>query len=145
MSWLRRLTNNNTPVNTEVLWGGGLWWRTAESRSPAASPYGAQSAASTYAQSQRTTPSAYCQGRLKRGGRDSNPQPPARQAGTGVSQGQQQAQVVDSAKTASPAASPYGAGTAPQLDQIVAAWPALSDAMKAGIVAMVVTSTKKNE
>ena len=18
--------NNNTPVNTEVLWGGGLWW-----------------------------------------------------------------------------------------------------------------------
>ena len=19
-------TNNNTPVNTEVLWGGGLWW-----------------------------------------------------------------------------------------------------------------------
>ena len=20
------LFNNNTPVNTEVLWGGGLWW-----------------------------------------------------------------------------------------------------------------------
>ncbi len=20
------LNNNNTPVNTEVLWGGGLWW-----------------------------------------------------------------------------------------------------------------------
>ena len=19
-------TNNNTPVNTEVLWGGGVWW-----------------------------------------------------------------------------------------------------------------------
>ena len=56
-----------------------------------------------------------------------------------------QPQIVDSTKTASPAASPYGAGTAPQLDQIVAAWPALSDAMKAGIVAMVVTSTKKNE
>ncbi len=20
--------NNNTPVNTEVLWGGGVWWGT---------------------------------------------------------------------------------------------------------------------
>jgi hypothetical protein len=24
--------NNNTPVNTEVLWGGGLWWGMAKGR-----------------------------------------------------------------------------------------------------------------
>ena len=23
---MHRHLNNNTPVNTEVLWGGGLWW-----------------------------------------------------------------------------------------------------------------------
>jgi hypothetical protein len=26
-SWTAQVNiNNNTPVNTEVLWGGGLWW-----------------------------------------------------------------------------------------------------------------------
>ena len=26
---MRRHLTNNTPVNTEVLWGGGLWWAMA--------------------------------------------------------------------------------------------------------------------
>ncbi len=27
-----RYLNNNTPVNTEVLWGGGLWWGTTRGK-----------------------------------------------------------------------------------------------------------------
>ena len=26
--------NNNTPVNTEVLWGGGVWWGAAKGHGP---------------------------------------------------------------------------------------------------------------
>ena len=28
--------NNNTPVNTEVLWGGGLWWGLLRTSAPTA-------------------------------------------------------------------------------------------------------------
>jgi hypothetical protein len=38
--------------------------------------------------------------------------------------------------------SSYGAGSDPQLDQVVTAWPALAANLKAGIVAMVVASTE---
>ncbi len=31
---LRHL-KNNTPVNTEVLWGGGLWWGLLRTSAPA--------------------------------------------------------------------------------------------------------------
>ena len=31
---MHRHLNNNTPVNTEVLWGGGLWWGVTTDKRP---------------------------------------------------------------------------------------------------------------
>ena len=33
---IHRHLNNNTPVNTEVLWGGGLWWGSLRTSAPTA-------------------------------------------------------------------------------------------------------------
>ena len=33
---MHRHLNNNTPVNTEVLWGGGLWWGLLRTSAPTA-------------------------------------------------------------------------------------------------------------
>ncbi len=36
-SWTaQKNINNNTPVNTEVLWGGGLWWGLLRASAPTA-------------------------------------------------------------------------------------------------------------
>ena len=35
---MHRHINNNTPVNTEVLWGGGLWWGVTKGNGPMSIP-----------------------------------------------------------------------------------------------------------
>ena len=35
-AYVRQQPKNNTPVNTEVLWGGGLWWGVLRTSAPTA-------------------------------------------------------------------------------------------------------------
>ncbi len=77
---------------------------------------------------------------MKRGGRDSNPQPPDRQSGTPIAN-ELDSQGLTDAQQPTPAVDPATADgfdpTDPRLARLIAAWPALPDAIRAGIVAMV--------
>ena len=80
------------------------------------------------------------QGLEKRGGRDSNPQPPDRQSGTPIANELNLHELTDSRQPA-PAVDPATAGDSepadPRLARLIDAWPDLPEAVRAGILAMV--------